>query len=71
MLIAWIPPCFGAPKPILWQEYLKKVTKLLRFTHSDTYITGPFDFEVINGKEQRDRFPQDISNSFHVGSLVY
>ena len=31
----------------------------MRLTNTDTYICGPFEFAVINGRKTRDRISED------------
>ena len=36
-------------------EGLKPFRQWVRLTNADTYITGPFDFAIVNGRKSRDR----------------
>ena len=39
-------------------EGLKPFSQWVRLTNADTFITGPFDFAIINGRKSRDRISE-------------
>ena len=52
-------------------EGLRPFRQWVRLTNGDTYIHGPFDFAVINGRQTRDRI--DLSNwkQLHLRASFY
>ncbi len=34
-------------------------SRLVNLNHGDTYINGPFDFAIVNGRKSRDRIGQE------------
>ena len=46
-------------EPYAVAKGLRPFSQWVRLTNQDTYITGPFDFAVVNGRKSRDRVPTD------------
>ena len=53
------------------KEKLRPFRQWARLTNADTYICGPFEFAVINGRKTRDRVPEDQWKILHKHSNMF
>ena len=44
------------------KERLRPFRQWVRLTNADTYVCGPFEFAIINGRKSRDRISEDNWN---------
>lgn len=53
------------------KEGLQPFRQWVRLIHGSTYIHGPFDFAVVNGKKSRDRIALEHWQVLHARSALF